>query len=149
MIKSELINQIRLKTGLSKKEVQNFIRSFESVISDALADGDEVRIRNFGRFTVKEQKERKYYNFRTNKVEIAPPKKKVVCIFAPFPNKVRVITPQIVKFDKTGKCVSVITKSKPIKSLGIDSYNTLGGNMIVPYLAAGKRKEMGGRDRNC
>lgn len=143
MIKSELISQIRLKTRLSKKEIQNFLRSFTSVISDALANGEDVRIRNFGRFTVKEQKERKYYNFRTNKVEVAPKKKKAVCILAPFSKKVHVITPQIVRIDNTDKYVSVFVKSKPRNSQSINSYQTLGGNMIIPYLAVGNRKEMG------
>lgn len=143
MIKSELISQIRQKTGLSKKEIQYFLRSFTFVITDALANGEDVRIRNFGRFTVKEQKERKYYNFRTNKVEVAPKKKKPVCIFAPFSKKVHVITPQIVRIDNTGKCVSVFVKSQPRNSQSINSYQTLGGNMIIPNLAVGNRKEMG------
>ncbi|RLB99643.1 MAG: integration host factor subunit beta, partial [Deltaproteobacteria bacterium] len=56
MNKSDLINVVRERAGLSRKEAEQVIFAFFNEISDALEKGDRVEIRGFGSFTVKHYK---------------------------------------------------------------------------------------------
>ena len=141
MNKSELISQISFETGISKKKAHRFLESFKSIIINALAQDEEVKIRNFGRFIVKEQKERRYYNFRSKQMEPVPAKKKATVVFAPFSNKYRIVIPSAEITHRYPNHRSI--PHLPYKnSHSIVSYSTSGQNMIIPNMAVGERREM-------
>ena len=56
MNKSDLINVVRERAGLSRKEAEQAVLTFFNEISSSLANGDRVEIRGFGSFTVKRYK---------------------------------------------------------------------------------------------
>ena len=53
MNKSDLINVLRERAGLSRKEAEQAVLIFFNEISSSLEKGDRVEIRGFGSFTVK------------------------------------------------------------------------------------------------
>ena len=53
MNKSDLINVVRERAGLSRKEAEQAVLTFFNEISSSLEKGDRVEIRGFGSFTVK------------------------------------------------------------------------------------------------
>jgi len=56
MNKSDLINVVRERAGLSRKEAEQAVLTFFNEISSSLEKGDRVEIRGFGSFTVKKYK---------------------------------------------------------------------------------------------
>ena len=56
MNKSDLINVVRERAGLSRKEAEQAVLIFFNEISSSLKKGDRVEIRGFGSFTVKKYK---------------------------------------------------------------------------------------------
>lgn len=65
MNKSELISAVAEKAALSKKDAESAVSAVLNVISDALAQGEEVRLVGFGSFEVKHRKERMGLNPKT------------------------------------------------------------------------------------
>ena len=65
MNKSELISAVAEKAALSKKDADAAVSAVLDVISDTLAQGEEVRLVGFGSFEVKHRKERMGLNPRT------------------------------------------------------------------------------------
>ena len=55
MNKSELISAVAEKAGLSKKDSEAAITAVLDVISDTLAQGEEIRLVGFGTFEVKKR----------------------------------------------------------------------------------------------
>ncbi len=51
--KAELINQISEKVGVSKKQAEDMIEAFVSIVTNTLKDGNEVTIAGFGAFMAK------------------------------------------------------------------------------------------------
>lgn len=76
MNKPELIKSISEKSGLSKKDSEIALDAFINVVSDALVNGDTVKIVGFGNFTVKDRAERNGRNPSTGE-EITIPAKKL------------------------------------------------------------------------
>ncbi len=77
MNKSELINAIAEKAGLSKADAKKALEAFTSAVSDALVAGDKVALVGFGTFSINEKGERTGINPATKeKITIAA--KKVV-----------------------------------------------------------------------
>ncbi len=58
MNKAELANRIAEKLQISKKLGDDFIASFEEIVTRALAHGEEVTIAGFGTFSARERKGR-------------------------------------------------------------------------------------------
>ena len=56
MNRSDLINELKDKTALSRKDSEKFVETFFSSISETLAKNERVEIRGFGSFTVKNYK---------------------------------------------------------------------------------------------
>lgn len=78
MNKSKLVEIIRKKIGMSKNEaIQTVEITFDS-IKDALQNSEIIDIYGFGRFEVKEVKERNGINPKTKEKIIIPATKKVV-----------------------------------------------------------------------
>ncbi len=53
MKKSDVIDQVAEKTGLSKGKAENAVGAILSAVEEALARGEVVRISGFGRFSVR------------------------------------------------------------------------------------------------
>lgn len=51
--KAELINQISEKVGVSKKQAEDMIESFVTIVTETLKQGGEVTIAGFGAFMAK------------------------------------------------------------------------------------------------
>lgn len=78
MNKTKLVEIIRKKIGMSKNEaIQTVEITFDS-IKDALQNNEIIDIYGFGRFEVKEVKERNGINPKTKEKIIIPATKKVV-----------------------------------------------------------------------
>lgn len=65
MNKTELVDAIVEKTGLTKKQADEAVKAFTGVVTDTLADGDKVQIIGFGTFEVSDIAERKGKNPKT------------------------------------------------------------------------------------
>lgn len=77
MNKSELINAIAEKAGLSKADAKKALEAFTEAVADALVAGDKIALVGFGTFSINEKGERTGINPATKeKITIAA--KKVV-----------------------------------------------------------------------
>ena len=75
MNKSELIERIAEEAEVPKSEAHKHFEAFEQVVTEALKDGEEVRITGFGKFSVRERKAREGRNPQTGeKLKIAAQK---------------------------------------------------------------------------
>lgn len=75
MNKTDLINSISEKSGLTKKDVENVLNGFLGEVSDALAKGDKVQLIGFGTFETRSRSGRVGRNPQTGKtIEIAASK---------------------------------------------------------------------------
>jgi integration host factor subunit beta len=75
MNKIELINALKNECMISKKEAATIVGLFFDKISSALAEGDQVEIRRFCTFFVKEYESYKGRNPRTGETVNVAPKK--------------------------------------------------------------------------
>ncbi len=75
MNKTELINAIAEKAGISKKDAENAVNAFTNVVSDALVDRDKVQIVGFGTFEVAERAARTGRNPKTGETIEIPASK--------------------------------------------------------------------------
>lgn len=72
MNKTELVNAIAEKAGLSKVDAKNALDATIAAVSEALANNDKVALVGFGTFAAVEKAARQGINPRTKeKVEIA------------------------------------------------------------------------------
>lgn len=67
MTKAELIAQVALKAGLSKKDSDKAIGAVIDSITEALASGDKVQLVGFGTFEVKSAAREKAFNPRNQR----------------------------------------------------------------------------------
>ena len=72
MTKQDIVEDIALRTGLTKKEVGEAVEHFLAKISQTLVDGGHLEIRGFGTFKVKERKSRMARNPRTGETVPVP-----------------------------------------------------------------------------
>lgn len=63
--KSDIVDKIAERTGLTKLETKAVVDGFLLSIVDALAEGKRIELRGFGVFTVKSRKPRMARNPRT------------------------------------------------------------------------------------
>ena len=75
MNRSDLINELKNDTLLSRKDAEKFVETFFDAISDTLMKNDRVEIRGFGSFTVKKYKPYVGRNPKTGTKINVPPKK--------------------------------------------------------------------------
>jgi len=76
--KEELIKEVSAATQIGRKEVEKVFNTTIEIIANTLRTGEEVYIANFGKFMVKDLKERRARNPRTGEFIIASPKKHVL-----------------------------------------------------------------------
>mgnify|MGYP000291590084 FL=1 len=72
MNKTELVNAIAQKTGLSKKNSEAALNGFIASVEEALQKGEKVVLVGFGTFEVRQRAERKGRNPQTKKEIIIP-----------------------------------------------------------------------------
>lgn len=70
--KNDLIEQVYLTTGFSKKESSEIVEEIFEIIKTRLATGENVKISGFGNFTIKSKASRKGRNPQTGEtIEIS------------------------------------------------------------------------------
>ena len=62
LTKADIIEEISIKNGLPKKKAAEALECMLEIIKGNLASGDDALISGFGKFCVKEKKERKGRN---------------------------------------------------------------------------------------
>jgi DNA-binding protein HU-beta len=73
--KSDFIDKLASKTGLTKKDAGAAVDAFIDVITDALSSGEDVQFTGFGKFYVQAREARQGVNPQTKeKIKIAATK---------------------------------------------------------------------------
>ena len=72
MTKADIVANIADKTGLEKLEVQATVEAFMDEVKDSLEVGENVYLRGFGSFIVKERAEKTGRNISKNTTIIIP-----------------------------------------------------------------------------
>ena len=83
MTKAEYVSAIAEKTGLTKKDVERFIKAEQEVIHDTLAGGDNISLIGFGKWTITERAARTGVNPQTKKPVKIPASKSISLKLAP------------------------------------------------------------------
>ena len=81
MNKTELIAEVALKAGLSKKDAEKALNATIDTITEALASGDKVQLVGFGGFETKKREARMGRNPKTKEAIEIPASK--VPVFKP------------------------------------------------------------------
>jgi len=80
--KVDLVKAMAEETGMTQKDSKILLDAFLTSVSEALANGDNVKLANFGTFSVRDTAERKARNPRTREEIIVPAGKKPVFKFS-------------------------------------------------------------------
>ena len=78
LTKRDLVSRISSETGLNQQQVLDVVQKTLDHISEALAQGDKVELRNFGVFEVKVRKARVGRNPNSPETDIPIPQRTVV-----------------------------------------------------------------------
>lgn len=77
MNKKQLVKRLSQKTGLTLAQSNDFLNSVLDIVSDTLKSKEDVFLRGFGSFMIKDRKERRTMSLNTREM-ITIPKKKIV-----------------------------------------------------------------------
>jgi DNA-binding protein HU-beta len=66
MTKAEIVSEIANQTGIDKEDVLKVVEGFMSQVKDALIANENVYLRGFGSFVVKERKQKVARNISKN-----------------------------------------------------------------------------------
>jgi DNA-binding protein HU-beta len=72
MTKAELVNSISERLGLERNEVQSTVEAFMEEVKGSLEKGENVYLRGFGSFIIKERAEKTGRNISKNTSIIIP-----------------------------------------------------------------------------
>jgi DNA-binding protein HU-beta len=72
MNKGELVDAVAAKANITKKQADEVISAFLSVVTEAVANGEKVTLVGFGSFERRERSEREGRNPKTNEPMIIP-----------------------------------------------------------------------------
>ena len=72
MTKADLVTRISDKTGMEKADVQATVEAFMKEVRNSLENGDNVYLRGFGSFVIKERAEKTGRNISKNTTIIIP-----------------------------------------------------------------------------
>lgn len=72
MTKAEIVAEISTRTGIEKVAVQSVIETFMETVKGSLTKGDNVYMRGFGSFIVKERAEKTGRNISKNTTIVIP-----------------------------------------------------------------------------
>ena len=78
LTKSVIVESVHNRLGIPKKECTEIIETLLEIIKSTLASGEDVMISGFGKFNVKDKKERRGRNPATDEDMILPPRKVVM-----------------------------------------------------------------------
>ncbi len=70
-----MLSVLAKKTELSKNKCEKVIDEFKKLILEVCEKGDELCLRNFGKFRLEEKKERRFLNPQTKRYYMTKPKK--------------------------------------------------------------------------
>ena len=76
MTKADLVEEVSVKTGLTRTDVAVLVDAFLEAVKKSLEGGNNIEIRGFGTFKIKQRKARKARNPRTGE-EVPVPDRKV------------------------------------------------------------------------
>ena len=65
------------RTNIPKSKCDLLLNKFKEIILEVCSKGEEVNLRNFGRFFMRERKERRFLNPQTKRYYICSPKKMI------------------------------------------------------------------------
>jgi integration host factor subunit alpha len=65
MTKKDLIENVRFRSNLQRKEAEEIVESFLDIIKETLASGEEIKVSGFGKFIVNQKRDRKGRNPQT------------------------------------------------------------------------------------
>ncbi len=116
MTKRDFVVKIAKEVGLTQNQVGVVIQKNLDYISNELAEGKTIELRNFGVFEVKTRKSRVGRNPRTPEDEVVIPERAVVKFRAGKELKARVESFGSKKKSSAGKSAKKPAKSKPAKS---------------------------------
>ena len=77
MNKKQLVKKLSQKTGLTLAQSNDFLNSVLDIVSDTLKKKEDVFLRGFGSFMIKERKQRRTMSLNTREM-ITIPQKDVV-----------------------------------------------------------------------
>ena len=72
MTKADIVAEIAEKTGLEKVDVQTTVEAFMKEVKESLEGGENVYLRGFGSFVIKERAEKTGRNISKNTTIIIP-----------------------------------------------------------------------------
>ncbi|MFZ4582352.1 MAG: HU family DNA-binding protein [Paludibacter sp.] len=72
MTKADIVNEIAKSTGLDKADVLKTVEAFMEAVKDSLSKNDNVYLRGFGSFIVKQRAEKTARNISKNTTIIIP-----------------------------------------------------------------------------
>ncbi|MCQ2272465.1 MAG: integration host factor subunit beta [Bacteroidales bacterium] len=72
MTKAEIVNEISNKTGIEKNAVQTIVEAFMSSVKASLSEDENVYLRGFGSFIVKERAEKTARNISKKQTIVIP-----------------------------------------------------------------------------
>jgi nucleoid DNA-binding protein len=78
LTKRDLVTRISAEVGLTQQQVQDVVQKTLDYISEALAHGDKVELRNFGVFEVKIRKARVGRNPNQPETDVPIPQRSMV-----------------------------------------------------------------------
>jgi integration host factor subunit alpha len=65
MTKADIVERIMINTGFSKPEAVDMFELVFSIMKDTLENGEDIMVSGFGKFAVKQKKDRKGRNPQT------------------------------------------------------------------------------------
>lgn len=75
MKKTELVEKVATRVGLTKSQADEAVKAFVETITEALKAGDKIALKGFGTFEVRERNERTARNPRTGETMVVPASK--------------------------------------------------------------------------
>jgi len=72
MTKADIVTEISKSTGVDRTTVLNTVESFMGVVKNSLAEGNNVYLRGFGSFIVKQRAQKTARNISKNTTIIIP-----------------------------------------------------------------------------
>ncbi len=72
MTKAEIVAEVSNKTGIEKITVQHTVEAFMEAVKSSMVNGENVYLRGFGSFVIKERAEKTGRNISKNTTIIIP-----------------------------------------------------------------------------
>lgn len=101
MNKAELVDRIAQRTGLTKKDARKALDATIDIITDAIANNEEVLLTGFGKFEVRTRKRSQRINPQTQKRITVP--EKVVPAFKPGKNLKTLVSKKLKVVEERGQ----------------------------------------------